>query len=430
MKPRNYEEREVVAIRAYLTAPTMEQYNWMLGQDYERAQEDYAEKRKKVEHYDYYSLVTAVGDWQVVRYYLLNSKITRNGYTLGYLCEVSQRWMRLDGDGRLSLHIFEKPKMMNWQWRSQPYSLSQPLALKSWDAGYNRGGRTEFFMDDCEVVPGRIFARPFVDAGLDKAMGRIDEICLYRDRKIADEVKTIDLCQDKVKELTKKCYLPTIAETLYKIGEESLAETFITNGWIASLVTRYWTSFLVARRHGYRTKEWLLWFDYIRDLQRLGRDIHSPKYICPEDIGEAHGKIIDKWDAIAAIEEREKNMAEILKYEPKYKAMKQAYFGFCIVTESGITISTAKSVRDIFEEGQHMHHCVFKMGYYKHKNDLILFARGRNGERIETVRVDLANLKIAESRGVQNKATEWHDEIVKAMNANMWRIGEAMKKAS
>lgn len=428
MKAQNQEQRDVERLHGQLTAPTMEQFNWILGQDYERAQEEYAERKKKVEHWDYYSLVTAMGDWQVVRYYLVNSKITRNGYTFGYIHEVSQRWMRLDGNGKLSLHIFELKKHMNWQWHNQPYSFGSPLSLKYWDTGYNRGGRTEFFMDDCEVVPGRVFAQPFVDAGLHKAMGRLDEICLYRNRSIADKV-SLELSQDKVKELTRKCYLPQRAETLYKIGEPALAETYITSEWISLLINRYWSSFLIARRHGLRNVDWLLWFDYVRDLEQLGRDIHSPKYLCPDDIGTAHGKVIDRLTAIADMEELERNMKEITDYEPKYRKAKQAYFGVTIITDSGITITTAQSVRDIYEEGKHMHHCVFLMGYYKHAHDLILFAR-KDGERIETIRVDLSKLTVAESRGVCNKATEWHNEIVKAMEDNMWRISDAMHMAA
>lgn len=429
MKAENQEQRDVERLRGQLHAPTMDQFNWILGQDYERASEQYAERKKKVEHWDYYSLVTAVNEWQVVRYYLVNSKISRNGYTFCYIHEVSQRWMKLNEDGHLSLHIFELKKHMNWQWHNQPYSFGEPLSLKYWDTSYNRGGRTEFFMDDCEVVPDRVFAQPFVDAGLDKAMGRYDEICLYKNRNIANGV-SIELCQEKVKELTRPCYLPTRAETLYKIGETALAETYITSEWLSRLIDRYWASFLIARRNGLRNIDWLLWFDYVRDLERLGRDIHSPKYLCPNDIGEAHGKIIDRLTAIADMEELERNMKEIQDYEPKYRKQKRLYFGITIVTESGITITTAQSVRDIYEEGKHMHHCVFRMGYYKHTDDLILFARGKDGERIETIRVNLEKLTVAESRGVCNKATEWHNEIVKAMEDNMWMISDAMKMAA
>ena len=427
MKPKNDEQMEVVRLRGQLPVLTMEQYNWILGQDYERSADLY--KGKKVETWDYYSVVTAVEDWQVTRYFIINSKTTRYGYTFGFLSEVSQRWMKLEGDD-MHLHIFEKPKAMNWQWHNQPYCLDSALSLKPWNTKSNRGGRTEFFMDDCEVVPGRVFVKSFVKSGLAKAVGRIDEICLYKDRTLARRIKSMELDQSGVKELTKKCYLPTIAETLYKIGEAELAETYLTSRWISGLITRYWTSFLIARRHGLRNVDWLLWLDYVRDLERLGRDIRSPKYLCPADIGLAHGKVLDKLEAIASMEELAKNMKEIEEYEPKYKKAKQAYMGICIVTESGITISTAQSVRDIYEEGRHMHHCVFKMGYYKHQDDLILFARDKDGNRVETVRVTLSTLKIAESRGVLNKSTEWHDEIVNTLNKEMWRIGDAMRLAA
>ena len=87
-------------------------------------------------------------------------------------------------------------------------------------------------------------------------------------------------------------------------------------------------------------------------------------------------------------------------------------------------------MRDVYEEGKAMHHCVYQCGYYKHDNDLLLFARDSEGKRVETCRISLDTLTIAESRGLQNHATPWHNEIVDALNENMWRVGEAMKKAA
>lgn len=430
MKPRNKDEREVCQLRGQLPAPTFEQVNWMVGQDYERLVEEFAEKKKKVEHWEYFSVVSAVEDWQVARYFLVSSKMTRKGYTFNYISEVSQRWMRIDENKRMQLHIFEKPKHMNWQWHNQPYSLDSPLSLKTWNTcSWNRGGRTEFFLADYEVCPYRQFAKCFVDSGLDKAVGRIDEICLYINRNLANRIDSVELSQEGVRKLTKRCYLPVMYETLMKIGEAKLANAFLNRGVLSEYISRYWHSFLIARRHGLRLDDWEMWFDYVKDLERLGRDIRSPKYLVPEDLGVAHGNVLRKLTEIREKLEWEDVIKEIAKYEPIYAKKKAIFFGITFKTRSGLTISTATSVRDIYDEGKAMHHCVYRMGYYKHAEDLILFARGLNGERVETCRIDLDHLKIAESRGLQNKATEWHDEIVEALNENMWRVADAMKKA-
>ena len=429
MKP-NKAEREIVRMRSSLPNLTMEQLNWILGQDMERAIDEYAEAKKKVQHYDYYSVVTACEDWQVVRYFLVISKITRNGYTFDSITEVSQRWMQIEKNGAMQLYILDKPHAMFWHYKSQPYALSRPLSFKHWNTSYNRGGANMFFMDDCEVVPGRVFAKSIVKAKLDKAMGRLDEVCLYKDRSIAKKVRSLELCTDKVKELTQKCYLPVLCETLYKMGEPMLAEEFISRNSYSYLISRYWGSFLVAHRHGLSNIDWRLWFDYVQDLEKLGKDIRSPKYLVPEDIGVAHARLIKKLTEKREREEWDKVQKEIADYEPKYAKEKGIYFGIAFTTKSGLTISVAKSVRDVYEEGKAMHHCVYRMGYYKKAEDLLLFARGNDGKRVETIRINLNKLEIAESRGLMNKATQWHDEIVDALNENMWRVADAMKMAS
>ena len=54
---------------------------------------------------------------------------------------------------------------------------------------------------------------------------------------------------------------------------------------------------------------------------------------------------------------------------------------------------------EFYEEGKAMHHCVYTNAYYNDENSLILSAR-IDGERIETVEVDLQTLKVVQSRGV------------------------------
>lgn len=416
-------------MRASLSALSMEQLNWIAGQDYERISEEYAEAKKKVEHFDYYSVVTAVEGWQVVRYFLVISKMTRNGYVFDSITEVSQRWIQVK-DGSMDMHILQKPKAMNWYYHRQPYCLGSPMAFKHFNNSYNRGGADMFFMDDCEVVPGREFADCIVKAKLAKAMGRVDEVCLYYDRSLVKKVSSLELCTDKVKDLTKRCYLPVICETLFKMGEPMLAEAELSRDSHSYLLHKYWGSFLVARRHGLRLKgiEWYMWLDYVADLDKLGRDIRSPKYLIPEDLGNAHARVIDKLTAIREKLEWDRIQKEISEYEPKYAKAKGVFFGIAFTTKSGLVISVAKSVRDVYDEGKAMHHCVYSNGYYKHKEDLLLFARDKDGNRVETCRISLNTLTIAESRGVCNKATEWHDEIVEALNENMWRVSDAMKR--
>ena len=75
-----------------------------------------------------------------------------------------------------------------------------------------------------------------------------------------------------------------------------------------------------------------------------------------------------------------------------------------------------------------MHHCVYTNAYYNDENSLILSAR-IDGERIETVEVDLQTLKVVQSRGVCNSNTEYHDRIIKLVEDNAEQIRQRMEAA-
>ena len=423
MRATTKEQKEVERLHELLPALTMEQLNWIAGQDYEGTAEQYAKQKKLVAAYDYYSVVTTIKGWQVVRYYLVHSKTTRNGHRLEYVYEVSQRWLRLKEQGEISLHIFERQKAMCWYYHAQPYCLDSPMTLKSWNKTYNRGGRTEFYLADYEVVPGRRFTKQFRDAGLAKCMGRVDEIDLViSTKKVAEKIDGIRLCKKEVYPLTQKCYLPNMCETLFKIGEPKLAQMMLTRSWHKELLRKYWTSFLVARRHGLHNTDWVMWLDYVHDLETLGRDIHSPKYLVPADMGVAHGRLIKKIQQMRTEAQREKERQEIANAETGYHNRMKAYFGIKITTKSGLTITPLQSVQAFLEEGTAMDHCVYTCGYYKKDTCLILSARDKDGKRVETIEVNLTDYHVAQSRGVRNKPTEYHDEIVKAMKANMGQI--------
>ena len=440
MKPRNKQEKEVERLHNLLPSLSMEQMNWIIGQDCEYSARKYAEQggKKMFENYSYYSVVETFDGWQVVRHFLIHSKTKKAGYDFGYLNEVSQRWMRLDQYGLLELHIFEKPKVMGWQWHKQPYSLGSPLSLKIWNNDYNRAGRTLFGCADEEIYPVREFSDQFKNHKLARLFGRSDEIEIVKNTaRELQYVKSLELSTEKVMPMRSQSYIPVIYETLRKIGEWGLAEEYLTGSWYGQYIKKYWRPFIVARRHGYRLKDWHLWFDYVRDLDYLGRDVHNPHYICPADLEEAHAEAVDKcialrrkrsqeWEANKAIREARRQK----KLSIGYTKRMQAYFGIVIVTQSGISITPLKSVEEFAEEGAAMHHCVFTNKYYDRPDSLILSAKDREGKRVETIEVSLNTFRIVQSRGACNKSTPWHDEIVDAMQKGMRQVRAASRLAA
>ena len=69
---------------------------------------------------------------------------------------------------------------------------------------------------------------------------------------------------------------------------------------------------------------------------------------------------------------------------------------------------------------------MFDNAYYLKENSLILSAT-IEGRRIETIEVNLDTLKVVQSRGVCNKNTEYHEQIVNLVNANRELISRRMK---
>ena len=155
-------------------------------------------------------------------------------------------------------------------------------------------------------------------------------------------------------------------------------------------------------------------------LRRLGKDIHSPKYVCPENLQEFHDtaqrKLQTKQDKEAEARRRQK----AIENEERFQALKAPFFGITF-TDGVIQVKVLESVQEYLEEGKALHHCVFTNEYYLKKQSLILSAR-IDGKRIETIEVLLETMKVIQYRGLQNKNTEYHDRIIDLVHRNIKQI--------
>ena len=149
----------------------------------------------------------------------------------------------------------------------------------------------------------------------------------------------------------------------------------------------------------------------------MGKDLHSPKYVCPADLKRDHARCIAKIARREAEREIAENLSAYLQKEGAYHKAKSKFFGL-MFTDGQIAVRMLESVKEIIMEGKAMHQCVGTNGYYKKADSLILSAT-IDGKRVETVEVSLSQLKVIQSRGVCNKQTEYHDKIVRLVNDNM-----------
>lgn len=224
------------------------------------------------------------------------------------------------------------------------------------------------------------------------------------------------------------------AEILLKAGAVKLFDKYM--GRDDYKVRSCWESIRIVLRHGYhkRVRDWGMWFDMMDALKENGKDIRNPHYICPDNLRKAHDEqmAIRERRREKARQERERQeairMAEKLSDDGKTNVAYLEKMGKVLgvmVRYKDITLKPLQNIRDFFEEGSTLHHCVFTNGYYRHKDCLIIGARVK-GKRTETIEIDTKAWKIVQCRGKHNQSSEHHTRIVKLMNKNMNKFKTAM----
>ena len=80
-------------------------------------------------------------------------------------------------------------------------------------------------------------------------------------------------------------------ETFQKRGDHNALKHFLQN---ESNLKHCWDSCKIAMRRGYLPYDMMMWSDLIRLLDKCGRDIHNPKYVCPTDLKAEHDHWLNK----------------------------------------------------------------------------------------------------------------------------------------
>lgn len=199
-------------------------------------------------------------------------------------------------------------------------------------------------------------------------------------------------------------------------------------------VEQWWKEIRVAMRNGYHIKDAGLWLDMVELLSKCGKDVRNPHYICPADLHAAHdaalmmdARRLDKIAAQRADEEKDRKARKILAdagIAARYAERVSRWLDV-MIRGKGITIRPLQNIREFYEEGEAMHHCVFSCGYYKKDGILVLTAR-KAGVRLETIEIDTKRWRILQCRGRFNKESVHHKEIVSLMEKNMNKLRQAI----
>ena len=339
---------------------------------------------------DYFNIITIREGIQVVRTFYIESRLKKGRKSEYFISEVFQKW--IDPKGRTTL--ISKRRCMSYyidQW-----IFSDKLEIRLEHLAHS-------------LIPDYIYSRMKVIPEI-KRNGFKGEFHNINPSLLFKEILTDCRC-----------------ETLLKAGYGDLLRYILQND--KHDLDKYWNSIKICIRKGYKIEDPSIWWDMMIALDYLGKDLHNAKYVCPADLKAEHDRWIRKKE-----EKQEKERLKMIKEryladlnqqkidDKAYKKAKKRFFGISI-TDGEISIHVLKKVRDFYEVGAKLNHCVGTNHYYNKPKSLILSADIDN-KPVETIEVSLDTLEIVQCRGKHNQNTAYHDRILDLMKSNMFQVAK------
>lgn len=345
-------------------------------------------RKKKLSDRMYFTVMARVEEFQVLRHYIVSRYMKRDGLPWYNVDEAVQVWMT--EQGRETIIARPCKPMMGYY---DVWDFSKPMEVRDPRNRYGYGA-DKYDIDGIIYPWGGVL--PILRRnGYRGNVGRLSP-----------------------RELFKMLLKDNEAEMLLKTGQMDMLYLKWKRGYG---VFPYLHAVKIANRNKYFVRDASMWVDYLDLLNYFGLDTHNAHYVCPKDLKGAHDRLLARKRKEEAKRRAEERMREAARWEAEYREKKGIYFGIVFGNEH-ITVSVVQSVADMAEEGAKMRHCVYENGYYKKDDSLILSARDHDGNRIETIEVSLKTYDVVQSRGVCNKNTEWHNEIVNLVRSNMHLI--------
>ena len=354
-------------------------------------------KRKERTRY-YFHIITTAGDWQVVRTFHCSresERVERFGNEIlnpsdvrMVVTEVFQRWHKRE----------VKPMVIGLSVRGLHYYSDQWKWDSKWQIRQDK---------DLYTVWG----------WMSKKQDILPELKQRGLKRLSENASPYNQIES--------VFMNYQAEVLLKAGAMRLYDAFVGRGGYK--VRSHWESVRIALKHKYKVTDVSMWLDLLDLLRQNHKDLRNPHYICPENLKAAHDEQLALRERILEKErkERERREAERLAEQLSedgttnlaYVAKMGAVLGV-IVKVGDVVLQPLQSVRDFFEEGSELSHCVFRNKYYEDKDCLIVGARV-NGKRTETIEIDTKEWKVVQCRGKHNQPSKYHNKILGIMKNNM-----------
>lgn len=338
----------------------------------------------------YFSIITTKGGFQVERVFSVEKTMKKSQAHSIYIQEVMQHWVGEDGNvTSLSKDV-------------QTLSRFYDLWISS---------------SDLEVRPKQFQSSPRYSIIPDK---------IYPVRQILSVMKRNGFKGHfhgfSPHKLFSKLLTDSIFETLIKSAQQELFKQYFT---YCSRIEKYWSSIKIAIRNDYAITNVSNYFDYLNLIEFFGKDLHNPKYVCPKNIKFEHDRLVKKKREMQKREELEAKRKKAAKWEQQFLQQKAHLLGI-VINDDKLIIKTLDSVQEYMEEGDALHHCVYTNEYFLKSESLCLSAR-IEGKPIETIELSLKEMKVVQSRGLNNKLTSEHNKIMRLVESNIDLIRKRVK---
>ena len=353
-------------------------------------------KERIIRDKSYFNVITTLEGYQVVRMFLMMVEMRKGMKVKPAFLEIGSYWISSHSVGQLKGDCKGNTTVIGLKRTLGPYidsfAFGSPLEIRRDNEAFQR-------ISDEWVYP-RIKVTDIIKRnGFKGCCHHIHPVTLFQELLTNPKAETL-MKANEIELLRYLCYRP-----INKVDIED-----------------YWNSIKIANRNGYKVNNSQMWIDYIKMLERCGKDIQSPKYICPANLQEEHDRYVRKLQTIQEKEKKAEDIRKAQEREASYKEQKEKFFGIRI-NDGEIEVKVLESVEEYRQEAESQHICLFSAAYDQREDSLIFSAR-IDGRIIETIEVDLKTLKVVQSRGVCNQNTEYHDRIIRLINANTHLIKE------
>lgn len=341
---------------------------------------------------EYFAVVETCAGFQVVRMIISHKHMKKNFTPTYFHKEVMQHWINEKGEVRtlaLSTNVFSST-LDAWKFYS-------PLEIKPKDFIRN----AKYYINPYRVYP-QMKTLPILKRNGFKSS-------VY---DIAPHLLFASLLSDP------------IAETLLKSRQLNLLQYYLCAS--RQCIKRNWQAVKTVIRNGYKIADVQIWEDYLELLRYFKKDLSNALYVCPDNLQDAHDHLVQKKREMLRKKKLHDLRLEIEKAQKRYASDKKRFFGLCFY-EKDLSISVIENVRDFMTEGDDLGHCVFTNEYYARKESLILSAK-MGGESLETIEISLSKMEVLQCRGLKNKPSRHHSQILRLLSENLYQIRERMKK--